>query len=119
MYGNRFRRKTVEAPSTGNEIIYSHPDELNIFSKIICYYKKNCCGKTEKINSLSVVGGVSNNLYIRTKIIKFLETKNIFTFFPKKEMMSDNAAMIAWSCLNKNIKNHSNISFNADPRLSI
>tara|TARA_Y100001970_G_scaffold166351_1_gene203449 strand:- start:14511 stop:15512 length:1002 start_codon:yes stop_codon:yes gene_type:complete len=73
----------------------------------------------KKINSLSVVGGVSNNLYIRTKIIKFLETKNIFTFFPKKEMMSDNAAMIAWSCLNKNIKNHSNISFNADPRLSI
>ena len=24
--------------------------------------------------------------------------------FPPKEMMSDNAAMIAWNCLNKNIE---------------
>ena len=53
MYGNQCRGKTVEAPFTGNKIIYSHPDELNIFSKIIYYYKKNSCYKTKKINSIS------------------------------------------------------------------
>ena len=29
--------------------------------------------------------------------------------FPPKEMMSDNAAMIAWNCLNKNIESASDL----------
>ena len=33
--------------------------------------------------------------------------------------MSDNAAMIAWNCLNKNIDSSSDLYFKANPRLSI
>ena len=53
------------------------------------------------VKSLSVVGGVSNNKYICDKIKDAFQNQNINIIFPAKEMMSDNAAMIAWNCLNK------------------
>ena len=71
------------------------------------------------VETLSVVGGVSNNKYICDKIKNAFEGQNIKIIFPAKEMMSDNAAMIAWNCLNKNIDSSSNIFFKANPRLTI
>ena len=56
------------------------------------------------VKSLSVVGGVSKNKYICDKIKDAFQNQNINIIYPIKEMMSDNAAMIAWNCLNKNIK---------------
>ena len=92
-------------------------------SKIILEKTKKAIKKLEdeskKINSLSVVGGVSNNKYIAKKIIDFFKDKNVEILFPVKDMMSDNAAMIAWNCINKNLKSSKDIYFKASPRLSI
>ena len=44
-----------------------------------------------------LVGGVSNNNYIRDKLENFFSKNNIEVYYPLKEMMSDNAAMIAWA----------------------
>ena len=71
------------------------------------------------IKSVSIVGGVSNNEYIRRKFEDMFKSKNIKLYFPIKEMMSDNAAMIAWACLkNFNIEKN-NIYFKPNPRLKI
>ena len=76
-------------------------------------------GQSLTINSLSVVGGVSNNKYIAGKIKDFFENKNIKILLPIKNMMSDNAAMIAWNCINKNLNSSKDIFFKANPRLTI
>ena len=80
---------------------------------------KKLSDKSVIVKSLSVVGGVSNNKYICNKIKDAFQNQNINIIYPTKEMMSDNAAMIAWNCLNKNIKSSSDLYFKASPRLSI
>ena len=49
--------------------------------------------------SVSIVGGVANNNYIRTNLQNLFNKKKIGIYYPLKEMMSDNAAMIAWACI--------------------
>ena len=71
------------------------------------------------IKSISVVGGVSNNLYIRRKLEKLFEKEKIELYYPIKEMMSDNAAMIAWACLRNYDEKNKDIFFRANPRLRI
>ncbi len=92
-------------------------------SKILIEKIKKALNKLEteskKISSISIVGGVSNNRYIAKRIEDFLKSHNIKIIFPTKEMMSDNAAMIAWSCLNKDINDCKDILFKANPRLEI
>ncbi len=92
-------------------------------SKILLEKTKKAIKKLEKeskkIKSISVVGGVSNNKYIAKKITNFFRDKNIEILFPVKEMMSDNAAMIAWNCINKDINFSKDIYFKANPRLTI
>ena len=80
---------------------------------------KKLSDKSVIVKSLSVVGGVSNNKYICDKIKDAFQNQNINIIHPAKEMKSDNAAMIAWNCLNKNIKSSSDLYFKASPRLSI
>ena len=80
---------------------------------------KKLSDKSVNVKSISVVGGVSNNKYITEKITDAFQNRNIDILFPPKEMMSDNAAMIAWNCLNKNIETASDLHFKANPRLSI
>ena len=71
------------------------------------------------IKSVSIVGGVANNEYIRDKLKKLFEEKKIKLYYPLKEMMSDNAAMIAWACL-KNYRDEKNdIFFRPQPRMKI
>ena len=52
--------------------------------------------KLDKVNvkSLSVVGGVSNNKYIKNKLENFFINKRIEIYYPLKEMMIDNAAIL-------------------------
>ena len=71
------------------------------------------------IKSISVVGGVANNKYIKDKLEYLINKKMIKIYYPIKEMMSDNAAMIAWACLKKFNKKKDNIYFKPDPRLKI
>jgi len=80
---------------------------------------KKLTDESVNVKSLSIVGGVSNNKYISEKIQDAFQNHNINIMFPPKEMMSDNAAMIAWNCLNKNIGSASDLLFKANPRLSI
>ena len=80
---------------------------------------KKLTDESVNVKSLSIVGGVSNNKYISEKIQDAFQNHNINIMFPPKEMMSDNAAMIAWNCLNKNIESASDLFFKASPRLSI
>ena len=66
---------------------------------------------------MSIVGGVSNNAYIRHEVERHMNKKNIKIYFPINEMMTDNAAMIAWMCIISNKKN--DLFFNVNPRLTI
>ena len=71
------------------------------------------------INSISVVGGVSNNKYIRKKIEDLVDKYNIELYYPLKEMMSDNAAMIAWACIKNYNKEKDDIYFKPQSRMKI
>jgi len=75
--------------------------------------------ENKKIKSISVVGGVSNNKYIRSKIENFFIKKNIEIYYPIKEMMGDNAAMIAWACMKFYNKDRNNLFFKPMPRLEV
>ncbi|MFQ3676300.1 MAG: tRNA (adenosine(37)-N6)-threonylcarbamoyltransferase complex transferase subunit TsaD [Endomicrobiia bacterium] len=54
----------------------------------------NACDKL-KCNTVGISGGVSANEYIRKYIEKKLNCNKIKTFFPDKNLSTDNAAMIA------------------------
>ena len=65
------------------------------------------------------MGGVANNNYIRHKLENLFDKRKIKLYYPLKEMMSDNAAMIAWACIKNYNKDKINIFFRPDPRLKI
>ncbi len=71
------------------------------------------------IRSISVVGGVSNNKYIKNKMENFFVNKNIEIYYPLKEMMIDNAAMIAWASIKHYNKKKDDLFFKPKPRLSV
>ena len=72
-----------------------------------------------KIKSVSVVGGVSNNKYIKKKLESIFDSKGIKLYYPIKEMMSDNAAMIAWACIKNYDKKKENLYFRPKSRMKI
>ncbi len=80
---------------------------------------KRLSSENKNIRSISVVGGVSNNKYIRSKIENFFIEKNIEIYYPIKEMMGDNAAMIAWACMKFYKKERNDLFFKPMPRLGV
>ena len=80
---------------------------------------KRLGSENKDIRSISVVGGVSNNKYIRNKIENFFIKKNIEVYYPIKEMMGDNAAMIAWACMKFYKKDRNDLFFKPMPRLGV
>ena len=80
---------------------------------------KRLSSENKNIRSISVVGGVSNNKYIRSKIENFFVEKNIEIYYPIKEMMGDNAAMIAWACMKFYKKVRNDLFFKPIPRLEV
>lgn len=84
-------------------------------NKAITNLKKS---NKERVISVSIVGGVANNNYIKERLIKFGKKNDIKIFFPLRYMMSDNAAMIAWATILK-YKNVNDLNFKANPRLTI
>ena len=68
--------------------------------------------------SVSVVGGVANNDYLKECFQKIEKKENIKFIYPPKYMMSDNAAMIAWATILKQAKDH-DLNFKPNPRLAI
>ena len=73
----------------------------------------------QNVRSISVVGGVSNNIYIKNKIENHFMNRNIEIYYPLKEMMIDNAAMIAWSCIKFYKKDRNDLFFKPMPRLRV
>jgi len=68
--------------------------------------------------SVSVVGGVANNKYLK-KCFKNIEERETIEFsYPPKYMMNDNAAMIAWATILKHRNNH-DLNFKPNPRLFV
>ncbi len=80
---------------------------------------KRLSSENKNIRSISVVGGVSNNKYIRSKLENFFVEKNIEIYYPIKEMMGDNAAMIAWACMKFYKKDRNDLFFKPIPRLEV
>ena len=80
---------------------------------------KRLSSENKNIRSISVVGGVSNNKYIRNKLENFFVEKNIEIYYPIKEMMGDNAAMIAWACMKFYKKDRNDLFFKPMPRLGV
>jgi N6-L-threonylcarbamoyladenine synthase len=74
--------------------------------------------KNTKNLSVSVVGGVANNDYLKQCFKNIKEKEAIEFIYPPKYMMNDNAAMIAWATILK-YKNSHNLNFKPNPRLSI
>ncbi len=73
----------------------------------------------ENVKSLSVVGGVSNNKYIKNKLENFFINKRIEIYYPLKEMMIDNAAMIAWACYKNYHIGKNDIYFKPQPKMDV
>ena len=71
------------------------------------------------IRSISIVGGVANNEYIKKKIQSFFSKNDIEIYYPLKEMMSDNAAMIAWACIKNYNEKKNDIFFKPSAKMKI
>ncbi|PPR50184.1 MAG: tRNA N6-adenosine threonylcarbamoyltransferase [Alphaproteobacteria bacterium MarineAlpha5_Bin5] len=73
----------------------------------------------KNLSSVSVVGGVANNNYIKSKILSITKKHNLKLVIPPRKMLCDNAAMIAWTCIYKYSKGDANIFVEPNPRLTI
>ena len=73
---------------TINEILY---EKTKIAMEEYLKDKKNIT------NTFVIAGGVASNLSIRKNLIKLSEKKNFISVFPPLNLCSDNAAMIAWT----------------------
>ena len=72
------------------------------------------------IKQVALVGGVASNQYIYKKIKDLSLKKNVSIIVPPNNMLSDNAAMIGWACLQKlKTKKIDDLFFRENPRLSI
>ena len=71
------------------------------------------------IRSISIVGGVANNQYIRKNLEMNFDKENVNIYYPLKEMMSDNAAMIAWACIKNYREEKNDIFFKPQPRMQV
>ena len=81
---------------------------------------KHLNGKNISISQISLVGGVAANKYIYSAIKNIAKNYSCSVVLPPKYMLSDNAAMIGWACIQKYSKNQfSDIFFKANPRLTI
>jgi len=90
---------------------------LNNKVKIAISLLKN---KNVEISQIALVGGVAKNNYLREALKKNFSSAGCHIITPPEYMLSDNAAMIGWACIQKiKINGKSNLYFKANPRLSI
>ena len=76
--------------------------------------------KNINISQISLVGGVASNKYIYKRIKNIAKNYSCSVVKPPKYMLSDNAAMIGWACIQKySISQYSDLFFKPNPRLTI
>ena len=71
------------------------------------------------LSSISIVGGVANNEKIKLDLFNKIQKYNITLLQPPKDMLTDNAAMIAWACIYKYSTLSDGLFFKPNPRLKI
>ena len=72
------------------------------------------------IKDIAIVGGVAANKGIKKSLRKFSQINNHRLIFPPLKLCGDNAAMIAWVCLQHHKMGiESDLEFKPNPRLSI
>lgn len=67
-------------------------------------YKVRCESNFEKHllpKAFAVVGGAGANTYIRKKLNDFAQNEELDCIFPAPNLCTDNAAMIAWACIER------------------
>lgn len=85
--------------------------------KLVLDYLKN---KKISVSQVAIVGGVAANIYIKEKLQETAEKNNCSIVLPPNFMLSDNAAMIGWACIQKNKNGYSSdLSFKPNPRLTV
>ena len=90
---------------------------LNNKVKIAISLLKN---ENVEISQIALVGGVAKNNYLKEALKKNFSSARCHIITPPEYMLSDNAAMIGWACIQKiKINGKSNLYFKANPRLSI
>ena len=73
--------------------------------------------KGYNIKDVAIVGGVAANKIINKSFKQLCEENNCRFIFPPHDMCGDNAAMIAWACLQKYKKNiKPDLHFKENPR---
>lgn len=76
--------------------------------------------KQTKLKKLALAGGVSANSYIREEFAKLGKELNINVYFPRKDLCTDNAVMIASSGYYEYLEgNTADLSLNAIPNLKL
>jgi len=72
------------------------------------------------ISDITLVGGVAANKYIYSELSNTAKKFGYLVKLPEKQMLSDNAAMIGWACIQKSKKNiKSDYNFKVNPRLTV
>jgi len=84
-------------------------------------FKVEMALKSENIKTLLVTGGVAINSILQNKFKKYLNRRNITTYFPRDELCGDNAQMIAYlgEKLFKRKGKGDSLDLGVDPRLKI
>lgn len=73
-----------------------------------------------QFGKIALAGGVSSNSYIREKFLELGEELNVKVYFPRPELCTDNAAMIASAGYYRFIAgNTADLHLNAVPNLKI
>ena len=123
--------ETLQQPNWPNEKEYLEIiRKLKKAPSLILFHEieslKSRLKKIEKGNAFLLQGGDCAETFrefsednIRRKLEKLFEKEKIELYYPIKEMMSDNAAMIAWACLRNYDEKNKDIFFRANPRLRI
>lgn len=74
------------------------------------------------VKNVVIGGGVASNTSLREQLQLYAEQHELNFYAPTKELCTDNAAMIAWSCI-ENISNNKsefhNIDIKCDPKLKL
>ena len=118
-----------------NLIVKKHPNNDNFKSNIAASFQNTISeilknkmdlsmqllkNENKLISQIAIVGGVAANKYLYKKMIQNAKKYKCEIILPTKDMLSDNAAMIGWACIQKyKDSKYSNIKFKENPRLAI
>ncbi len=115
---NYIKKKKKINTNLKNNIAYSLQESITDILVMKCINASN----KYKINNISIVGGVSSNKLLRKKLIKITQKTNKKIYYPNKDLCTDNAAMIAYTCYMKYITNkinYSNLNIKIKPSWNI